>query len=144
MTALYGVVVVEFGQLGVEFLFQNFRIHIRFFYAHIPVVRKQCAVLDAADGKFFYGDPHFLRNQVDRLVHIVDRQVLAAKAEEMLGAAGNHDFAARFQISADYLKVRVALSRQPVIGELGNQPPEGKAGLISRHWLSLASVKKEV
>ena len=51
---------------------------------------------------------------------------------------------AQFVIHADYLKVRVALSKQPIIGDLGNGAPANKVGLLSRQYLSVASVKKEV
>ncbi len=51
---------------------------------------------------------------------------------------------AQFVIHADYLKVRVALSRQPIITELGNSAATNKIGLLSRQYLSLASAKKEV
>jgi hypothetical protein len=51
---------------------------------------------------------------------------------------------AQFVIFADYIKVRAALSKQPVIGDVGDTPPPNKVGLLSRHYLSVTSVKKEV
>jgi hypothetical protein len=50
----------------------------------------------------------------------------------------------RFEINAQYIKLRVALAKQPIIGELGNTPPEGKVGLLSRHYVSVVSVKKDL
>jgi hypothetical protein len=51
---------------------------------------------------------------------------------------------AMFAINAEYLKLRAALTRTPILDDLGNDPPEGKTGLLSRHYLSVFSVKKEV
>jgi hypothetical protein len=51
---------------------------------------------------------------------------------------------AQFVMHADYIKVRAALSKQPVIGDVGDDPPPNKVGLLSRHYLSVTSVKKEV
>jgi hypothetical protein len=50
----------------------------------------------------------------------------------------------QFVIFADYIKVRAALSKQPLIGEIGDAGPANKVGLLSRHYLSVTSVKKEV
>ncbi len=51
---------------------------------------------------------------------------------------------ARFVMHANYLKVKAALVTQPIIGDIGNNPPANKKGLLSREYLSVASVKKEV
>ena len=51
---------------------------------------------------------------------------------------------AQFAIHAGYLKLRVALSKQPIIGDLGDSAPANKTGLLSRQYLSVASVKKDV
>jgi hypothetical protein len=53
-------------------------------------------------------------------------------------------FAAQFAMNAEYLKVHATLVKEPIIGESGNSPPANKVGLLSRHYLSVASVKKEV
>jgi hypothetical protein len=51
---------------------------------------------------------------------------------------------AQFVIHADYIKVRAALSKQPLVGDIGDGAPPNKVGLLSRHYLSVAAVKKEV
>jgi hypothetical protein len=52
--------------------------------------------------------------------------------------------AVEFVIHANYVKVRAALSKQPIIGDIGDSAPANKVGLLSRHYLSVVSVKKEV
>ncbi len=50
----------------------------------------------------------------------------------------------RFAYSAIYIKGGTALVKNAPLEDLGPTPPATKAGLISRQYLSLASVKKEV
>ena len=49
-----------------------------------------------------------------------------------------------FAVHASYLKLSVALVKTPILGDLGDDAPANKAGLLSRQYLSLSSVKKEV
>lgn len=49
-----------------------------------------------------------------------------------------------FVVFTRFVKGNATLMRQPPLFELGPSPAVNKAGLLSRHWLSLASVKKEV
>jgi hypothetical protein len=49
-----------------------------------------------------------------------------------------------FNVSALFVKGMAALVRAPNLEELGNNPPATKPGVLSRQYLSIAAVKKEV
>lgn len=49
-----------------------------------------------------------------------------------------------FAYSALYLKGLAALVKAPNLGDLGDSPPSTKSGVLSRQYLSIASVKKDV
>lgn len=51
---------------------------------------------------------------------------------------------ARFAYNATYLKGGARLIVNPPLDDLPDNPPATKAGLLSRNWLSVASVKKDV
>ena len=53
-------------------------------------------------------------------------------------------FNVNFAANASYLKFRAALVTQPIIGDLGDGAPANKVGLLSRQYVSVASVKKDV
>jgi hypothetical protein len=71
------------------------------------------------------------------------RYLKAASSMQARGDQYIRSFA-QFVIHADYVKVRVALSKDPIFIDLGNSAPANKMGLLSRQYLSVASVKKEV
>jgi len=52
--------------------------------------------------------------------------------------------AARFASHGDYLKARATLVRTPILTDVPDDGAEGQVGLMSRQYLSLVSVKKEI
>ena len=49
-----------------------------------------------------------------------------------------------FNVSAVFVKATAALVKAPNLEELGNSPPASKPGVLSRQYLSVAAVKKEI
>lgn len=49
-----------------------------------------------------------------------------------------------FAFNGVYMKGTVSLMVNVPLGDLGESPPSTKPGVISRHWLSVAAVKKDV
>lgn len=52
--------------------------------------------------------------------------------------------AARFAHNASYFKVKAALVMQPILGEVNDGDSSSKVGLLSRTYVSVVSVKKEI
>jgi len=52
--------------------------------------------------------------------------------------------AARFAHNACYLKVKAALVTQPILSEVNDGDSSSKVGLLSRTYVSVVSVKKEI
>ena len=49
-----------------------------------------------------------------------------------------------FNVPAVFVKGAAALVKAPNLEELGNNPPPSKPGVLSRQYLSVAAVKKEI
>ena len=106
------------------------------------------ASLTAELERYLKGDVAF---RIENLIYLKGDAAFAAFARYLKGDAdligvlnlylkGDAVFAA----NTTYLKGDAGLMINVPLGDLGETPPSTKPGVLSRHWLSLESVKKNV
>src|SRR5580658_8394967 len=69
---------------------------------------KKKAMRYACHGKFGDGDVQFLADYLDGLIHVIDAQVLADEAQEVLRSSGNNDLTLLLVQKADGIPDQVA------------------------------------
>lgn len=115
----------------------------------VEIYSKFCAKLQADTGKYVKIGPVLQREvfpYVKFEVTFPEAPQRYVKTAATLQSRGDQyvRVGVRFAIHAEYVKVNAALVKDPIFGEVGDGDPENKTGLLSRQFLSLVSVKKEV
>lgn len=98
--------------------------------------------------RYAKGDTAF---QFQKLIYLkgetlfVDFQTYLKGDTDLIGTLNNYlKGDAKFLFNSTYLKGAVNLMANIPLVDLGENPPSTKPGVLSRHWLSVAAVKKDV
>lgn len=106
------------------------------------------AALAAEASRYTKGDVAF---QVQKLIYLksetlfADFQTYLKGDVDLIGTLNDYlKGDVRFSFNSTYLKGEVNLMVNIPLADLGENPPSTKPGVLSRHWLSVAAVKKDV